>query len=88
MWQKASTYQRQLHQQGLRIKYTSMTTDDLTHLKKTIGISPLALMRDPVWQTAFAEYNKSNEKQLSLMCVPCYSKVLNYHLNKKHEVIA
>lgn len=76
-----------------------MTTNDLTHLEKTVTESLTKIYRDEVWKKAFDEYNKDaayhKEKKkivpylggqpLKLDCKPCYSIVLRY-LKSKYKI--
>lgn len=54
-----------------------MTQEEVKKLGITIGDTT-----HPLWIAAFNDYNKHNDRPLSMACVSCWRKVLEYQEKK------
>lgn len=61
-----------------------MTFEEVKYLENIVSSTKHSYFNwksDPVWKKAFSEYAKHN-LPLSMSCMPCYVKILNYHRNQ------
>lgn len=61
-----------------------MAAIDHTELRNSLN-KPLAYNQiNPAWQAAFLAYNlhHNHSERLNMTCLPCYSKVLAFMMNK------
>ena len=69
-----------------------MTPEEIQHMENTILSKLEERSKDPIWQKAFAEYNKKiqieipESKGLSIRCGFCYSKVHSYFKKQKPSI--